>query len=186
MKYVNVPDPKLNPTGSPSDFCNHVFSFMIATKIYRSTKPLATWERRSKPFYPSQSRIVFTRVFLQLVCEVVVVKLVKFGGVYVDDLIFGLQYVFDVLPRHCRETSLHFGQNRSRGETNFLRTSCQVKIVPSSLLRTYSIFSEIVIFPWSITNFPPRFSPEDKYSRQRITVKTRFGLMPTQQPPLKY
>jgi len=65
-----------------------------------------------------------TRVFLQLVYEVV--KLVKFGGVYVDDLIFGLQYVFDVLPRHCRETSLHFGQNRSRGETNFLRTSCQV------------------------------------------------------------
>ena len=61
----------------------------------------------------------------------------KFGGVYVDDLIFGLQYVFDVLPRHCRETSLHFGQNRSRGETNFLRTSCQVKIVPCSLLRTY-------------------------------------------------
>jgi len=33
---------------------------------------------------------------------------------------------------------------------------------------------------------PARFSPEDKYSRQRITVKTRFGLMPTQQPPLKY
>lgn len=33
---------------------------------------------------------------------------------------------------------------------------------------------------------PARFSPEDKYSRQRITVKTRFNLMPTQQPPLKY
>jgi H/ACA ribonucleoprotein complex subunit 3 len=33
---------------------------------------------------------------------------------------------------------------------------------------------------------PARFSPEDKYSRQRITIKTRFGLMPTQQPMPKY
>jgi H/ACA ribonucleoprotein complex subunit 3 len=29
---------------------------------------------------------------------------------------------------------------------------------------------------------PARFSPEDKYSRQRITVKQRFGLLLTQQP----
>ena len=33
---------------------------------------------------------------------------------------------------------------------------------------------------------PARFSPEDQYSRQRITVKKRFGLLPTQQPALKY
>ena len=33
---------------------------------------------------------------------------------------------------------------------------------------------------------PARFSPEDQYSRQRITVKRRFGLLPTQQPALKY
>jgi H/ACA ribonucleoprotein complex subunit 3 len=33
---------------------------------------------------------------------------------------------------------------------------------------------------------PARFSPEDKYSRQRITIKERFGLLPTQQPALKY
>ncbi|XP_013782736.1 H/ACA ribonucleoprotein complex subunit 3-like [Limulus polyphemus] len=29
---------------------------------------------------------------------------------------------------------------------------------------------------------PARFSPEDKYSRQRIIIKKRFGLLPTQQP----
>jgi len=29
---------------------------------------------------------------------------------------------------------------------------------------------------------PARFSPEDKYSRQRISIKKRFGLLPTQQP----
>ena len=33
---------------------------------------------------------------------------------------------------------------------------------------------------------PARFSPEDKYSRQRITIKKRFGLLPIQQPALKY
>ncbi|KAK9700316.1 Nucleolar RNA-binding protein, Nop10p family [Popillia japonica] len=29
---------------------------------------------------------------------------------------------------------------------------------------------------------PARFSPEDKYSRQRITIKKRFNLLMTQQP----
>jgi len=33
---------------------------------------------------------------------------------------------------------------------------------------------------------PARFSPEDKYSRQRITIKKRFGLLLTQQSPPKY
>ncbi|KAK6927421.1 H/ACA ribonucleoprotein complex, subunit Nop10 [Dillenia turbinata] len=31
-----------------------------------------------------------------------------------------------------------------------------------------------------------RFSPDDKYSRQRILLKKRFGLLPTQQAPPKY
>ncbi|KAK4742520.1 hypothetical protein SAY87_000521 [Trapa incisa] len=30
---------------------------------------------------------------------------------------------------------------------------------------------------------PARFSPDDKYSRQRVLLKKRFGLLPTQQPP---
>ena len=33
---------------------------------------------------------------------------------------------------------------------------------------------------------PARFSPEDKFSRQRITIKKRFGLLLTQQAPPKY
>ncbi|KAL1625722.1 snoRNP complex protein [Diplodia seriata] len=32
---------------------------------------------------------------------------------------------------------------------------------------------------------PARFSPDDKYSRQRVTLKKRFGLLPTQQPKNK-
>ncbi len=33
---------------------------------------------------------------------------------------------------------------------------------------------------------PARFSPEDQYSRQRILIKSRFGLLPTQKPAPKY
>ncbi|KAM4612138.1 H/ACA ribonucleoprotein complex subunit 3 [Polymixia lowei] len=29
---------------------------------------------------------------------------------------------------------------------------------------------------------PARFSPDDKFSRHRVTVKKRFGLLLTQQP----
>ncbi|THG07221.1 hypothetical protein TEA_012027 [Camellia sinensis var. sinensis] len=32
---------------------------------------------------------------------------------------------------------------------------------------------------------PARFSPDDKYSRQRVLLKKRFGLLPTQKPPPK-
>ncbi|PIA17340.1 H/ACA ribonucleo protein complex subunit 3 [Coemansia reversa NRRL 1564] len=32
---------------------------------------------------------------------------------------------------------------------------------------------------------PARFSPDDKYSRQRVTLKRRFGLLPTQQAEIK-
>ena len=31
---------------------------------------------------------------------------------------------------------------------------------------------------------PARFSPDDKYSRQRVTLKKRFNLLPTQQGKL--
>ncbi|KAL6564483.1 hypothetical protein OROMI_015933 [Orobanche minor] len=33
---------------------------------------------------------------------------------------------------------------------------------------------------------PARFSPDDKFSRQRFLLKKRFGLLPTQRPPPKY
>jgi len=32
---------------------------------------------------------------------------------------------------------------------------------------------------------PARFSPDDKYSRHRVTLKKRYGLLLTQQPELK-
>uniref|UniRef100_A0A251TGG4 Nucleolar protein 10 n=1 Tax=Helianthus annuus TaxID=4232 RepID=A0A251TGG4_HELAN len=33
---------------------------------------------------------------------------------------------------------------------------------------------------------PARFSPDDKFSRQRVLLKKRFGLLPTQKPGPKY
>ncbi|KAL5697328.1 hypothetical protein ACHQM5_014130 [Ranunculus cassubicifolius] len=33
---------------------------------------------------------------------------------------------------------------------------------------------------------PARFSPDDKYSKQRVLLKKRFGLLPTQNPGPKY
>ncbi len=32
---------------------------------------------------------------------------------------------------------------------------------------------------------PARFSPDDKFSRERITLKKRFNILPTQQAPLE-
>ncbi|KAJ1757698.1 snoRNP complex protein [Coemansia sp. RSA 1822] len=32
---------------------------------------------------------------------------------------------------------------------------------------------------------PARFSPDDKYSRQRVLLKRRFGILPTQQAEIK-
>jgi len=34
----------------------------------------------------------------------------------------------------------------------------------------------------TLSAHPARFSPDDKYSQERITTKRRFGLLPTQQP----
>lgn len=33
---------------------------------------------------------------------------------------------------------------------------------------------------------PARFSPDDKFSRERVTIKKRFGILPTQQSPVEY
>nr|DAD36810.1 TPA_asm: hypothetical protein HUJ06_007451 [Nelumbo nucifera] len=48
----------------------------------------------------------------------------------------------------------------------------------------YSFLSIYHLLPNFLT--AARFSPDDKYSRQRVLLKKRFGLLPTQKPPLKY
>ncbi|KAJ4831605.1 hypothetical protein Tsubulata_015291 [Turnera subulata] len=39
---------------------------------------------------------------------------------------------------------------------------------------------------FNVFHIAARFSPDDKYSRQRVLLKKRFGLLPTQQSPLKH
>jgi len=38
----------------------------------------------------------------------------------------------------------------------------------------------------TLSAHPARFSPDDKFSKERITCKKRFGLLPTQQEGKKY
>ncbi|XP_044755109.1 H/ACA ribonucleoprotein complex subunit 3 [Coccinella septempunctata] len=38
----------------------------------------------------------------------------------------------------------------------------------------------------TISAHPARFSPEDKYSKERIMIKARFGLLKTQQLAPEY
>ena len=52
-----------------------------------------------------------------------------------------------------------------------------------TVLQQYSYITK----PRSSLNYETcRFSPEDKYSRQRITIKKRFNLLPTQGPAQEY
>jgi hypothetical protein len=44
------------------------------------------------------------------------------------------------------------------------------------------VFLIFLFFP----KFLARFSPDDQYSKQRIEMKKRHKLLPTQQPPLTY
>jgi H/ACA ribonucleoprotein complex subunit 3 len=34
----------------------------------------------------------------------------------------------------------------------------------------------------TVSAHPARFSPDDKFSKERVTLKKRFGLLPTQTP----
>ena len=56
----------------------------------------------------------------------------------------------------------------------------------SNNTRVYTLSKEDPDGKPTFSAHPARFSPEDKYSRQRITVKKRFGLLPTQQPAQAY
>ncbi|KAF5831566.1 H/ACA ribonucleoprotein complex, subunit Nop10 [Dunaliella salina] len=37
----------------------------------------------------------------------------------------------------------------------------------------------------TLSAHPARFSPDDKFSRERITLKKRFNLLPTQHAPFE-
>jgi H/ACA ribonucleoprotein complex subunit 3 len=48
--------------------------------------------------------------------------------------------------------------------------------------RAYTIKKQTPTGEATQSAHPARFSPDDKFSQQRITLKTRFNLLPTQIP----
>ncbi|KAG5441690.1 snoRNP complex protein [Clonorchis sinensis] len=38
----------------------------------------------------------------------------------------------------------------------------------------------------TLSAHPSRYSPEDRFSRHRVTLKLRFKILPTQQAPIVY
>ncbi|KAJ1966001.1 snoRNP complex protein [Dipsacomyces acuminosporus] len=51
--------------------------------------------------------------------------------------------------------------------------------------RVYTLKKVTVAGEVTKSAHPARFSPDDKYSRQRVTLKRRFGILPTQQPEIQ-
>jgi len=52
--------------------------------------------------------------------------------------------------------------------------------------RVYTLKKESPAGEATYSAHPARFSLDEKYSRERITLKKRFGLLLTQQPPIQY
>jgi len=50
--------------------------------------------------------------------------------------------------------------------------------------RVYTLKKEDPQGTPTLSAHPARFSPEDQYSRERITIKKRFGLLLPQQPKI--
>ncbi|CAO1629286.1 unnamed protein product [Parajaminaea phylloscopi] len=48
--------------------------------------------------------------------------------------------------------------------------------------RVYTLKKTTVAGAMTKSAHPARFSPDDKFSRHRVTVKRRFGILPTQLP----
>ena len=46
--------------------------------------------------------------------------------------------------------------------------------------RVYSLKKETPTGEATVSAHPARFSPDDKFSRHRVTLKKRFNLLPTQ------
>ncbi|EPQ26959.1 uncharacterized protein PFL1_05594 [Pseudozyma flocculosa PF-1] len=48
--------------------------------------------------------------------------------------------------------------------------------------RIYTLKKKTVAGVLTKSAHPARFSPDDKFSRHRVTIKKRFGILPTQLP----
>lgn len=84
--------------------------------------------------------------------------------IYLDDKGKRVYTLKKVSPSGTPTVSAHPGKSRPM-EDCFSLTKLKFSILSSSSLHA------------------ARFSPDDKFSRQRVTLKKRFGILPTQLPP---
>ncbi|WVZ07534.1 hypothetical protein V8G54_020880 [Vigna mungo] len=68
----------------------------------------------------------------------------------------------------------------------FIREIGMLLVLVPDLCFLFVPFSPFGLFSLEDSWLCARFSPDDKFSSQRVTLKKRFGLLPTQQPPPKY
>ena len=57
---------------------------------------------------------------------------------------------------------------------------------PATGKRVYSLKKEDTNGAPTLSAHPARFSPDDKFSKERIATKTRFNLLPTQREGKEY
>ena len=58
--------------------------------------------------------------------------------------------------------------------------------VPAGMVHGLDTYTHDVVFTFNIPFHAARFSPDDKFSRQRIVLKKRFGLLLTQSSPVTH
>ncbi|CAK9323552.1 unnamed protein product [Citrullus colocynthis] len=80
----------------------------------------------------------------------------------------------------------HHRRSPSRRRTSCTRVTSSSFYINDNGDKVYTTKKESPLGLVTQSAHPARFSPDDKYSRQRVLLKKRFGLLPTQQPPPKY
>jgi Nucleolar RNA-binding protein, Nop10p family len=82
------------------------------------------------------------------------------------------------------QPNLHSQESYSRWHSDQERTSrCVLLLIPLSSVSLLPL--PRLTWPY-FSCFAARFSPDDKFSRHRVTIKKRFGVLLTQTPAKKY
>ncbi|KAH0857120.1 hypothetical protein HID58_085381, partial [Brassica napus] len=70
--------------------------------------------------------------------------------------------------------------------TNCVITIIIITLLPKNMNQIQFVQKESPLGSATESAHPARFSPDDKYSKERVLLKKRFGLLPIQGAPVKY
>nr|BAV58192.1 H/ACA ribonucleoprotein complex subunit 3 [Ulva partita] len=93
---------------------------------------------------------------------------------------------------HVRCSSTLYSPREFKFSSSFLRSTKHrsnmylMYYLDAEGKRVYTLNKEAPDGKPTVSAHPARFSPDDKFSRERITLKKRFGILPTQRPPPEY